>query len=163
MVAREFGVITEFMNFYLINNTEWAVPEDFLNELLGWIYAELPEHQADLAREVGVVIADHDQMVDLNEKFRGKKGATDVLSFAGSGPFLGDVVLCRPVLFEQAKAHELAPEEELAYLLLHGILHLLGYDHETSESDAQKMFAIQDKIFEVLQDQDIVKSLQRFS
>ena len=148
------------MNFYLINNTQWPVSEEFLSQLLTRIQSELPQHATELGRELGVVVADTAQMTDLNEKFRQKQGPTDVLSFEGNGEFLGDVVICHDVMVRQAGEHELHEAEEFAYLLLHGVLHLLGYDHETSEDDALKMFAIQDKIFEVLVSENIVKAFK---
>ncbi len=146
------------MNFYLINNSQWPVSEEFIQKILGSIAAQLPQHAHHLQRELGVVVADLAQMTDLNERFRQKKGPTDVLSFEGDGEFLGDVVICYDVMAKQAKEHDLNESEEFVYLLLHGVLHLLGYDHETNEADALKMFAIQDKIFEVLMDQDIETS-----
>jgi probable rRNA maturation factor len=149
------------MNFYLINNTAWGLSESFVGWLLDCICKELPDHKKDLRRELGVVIADTAQMTDLNEKFRQKKGVTDVLSFSGDGEFLGDVVVCYDVLLEQAQEHDLHVSEEFAYLLLHGVLHLLGYEHETNEADALKMFAIQDKIFEILMDLNISKAFEK--
>jgi probable rRNA maturation factor len=149
------------MNFYLINNSQWPVSEVFVRWLLKGIAKHLPKHKADLKRQVGVVVASLPQMIDLNGQFRKKKGATDVLSFEGEGDFLGDVVICYEIMARQAKDHGLDESEEFAYLLLHGVLHLLGYDHETSKADAEKMFAIQDKIFESLMDQDIFKAYRK--
>ena len=152
------------MNFYLINNTQWPVSEQFVGWLLHGIARELPRDKKAAARFVGVVVASLPQMIDLNGHFRKKKGATDVLSFEGGGGefqdsgFLGDVVICYEVMAQQAKDHGLDESEEFAYLLLHGILHLLGYEHETNASDAQIMLDIQDKIFEKLMDQDIFKA-----
>ncbi|MNT92934.1 Endoribonuclease YbeY [compost metagenome] len=61
--------------------------------------------------------------------------------------------MCPDVLKKQAKDHDLTYKHELGYMLLHGVLHLLGYDHETSEEDAEKMFKIQDEAFEKLRTQ----------
>jgi probable rRNA maturation factor len=149
------------MKFYLINNSQWPVSQDFVGWLLKLIEKELPQHKTDLRRGLGVVVASLPQMIDLNGKFRKKKGATDVLSFEGNGDFLGDVVICQEILSRQAKDHGLDESEEFAYLLLHGLLHLLGYEHETKKSDALKMFAIQDKIFEILMDRDIFKAFRK--
>jgi len=161
------------MNFYLINNTQWPVSEEFVGWLLNGIARELPKDKKAMAKYVGVVVASLPQMIDLNGHFRRKKGATDVLSFEGgghegigefeNGGFLGDVVICYEVCSQQAKDHGLDEAEEFAYLLLHGILHLLGYEHETKKSDALIMFAIQDKIFEKLMDQDIFKAYRKLS
>ena len=80
-----------------------------------------------------------------------KNKPTDVLSFdAISRGQMGEVVICVPIAKTQAKANHHSLLDELTYLLLHGILHCLGYDHESknvSEIHAQKMFKIQDKVF----------------
>ena len=88
--------------------------------------------------EVAVLVVDAAEMADLNARYRGKDGPTDVLSFPMDDPatavagvpwHLGDVVLCPA-----------AAEDPLPTLLIHGVLHLLGYDHET---DAGQMLARQ--------------------
>ena len=100
----------------------------------------------------------------LNLKYRKKNYPTDVLSFADSpipnqkdqarqakkGKITGELVLCPKVVAEQAKEHNLDFDFEMGYLVLHGILHLLGFEHENSLAKARKMFAIQDRIFESL-------------
>jgi rRNA maturation RNase YbeY len=77
------------------------------------------------------------KMSEFNGRFRNKAGPTDVLSFevpdmdiAGGLLALGDLVICIPVLKAQAKTQDHSPRQELAVLLAHGFLHLLGYDHE---------------------------------
>lgn len=151
------------MKFYLINNTKWKVSEAFLKWLLGIIARHLSKtsrHRLDLKKQVGVVLVDEKNMIALNKKFRKKNKVTDVLSFLGEGPFLGDIVLCVPQIKKQALEHELQVCEEFSYLLLHGLLHLLGYDHEESEAEAKKMFRIQDKLFADLQDRDILRAFR---
>lgn len=123
------------------------------------IYQQLKSMHLDaepLNKELGVVFVDDEDMVGLNTNFRGKHYVTDVLSFSMDGEVLGEVVLCPGVITKQAVEHELHEAEELAYLFLHGILHLLGFDHEQDIKAAEEMFAIQDKVFEILQSQDIV-------
>lgn len=149
------------MQFYLMNNTSWEVPEAFLKWVLNHIQKQLPKHKSELQKTVGVVIVGSPQMTALNKKFRRKNKVTDVLSFSGDQNFLGDIVLCGPQIKKQAKDHELSEAEELTYLLIHGLLHLLGYDHEVSERDAQKMFKIQDKLFADLQDRDILNAFKK--
>ena len=63
---------------------------------------------------------------------------------------LGDLVICLDVIKRQAKEHGLTVQEELGYMVLHGFLHLLGYDHEANVRDAKKMFTLQDDLFEKL-------------
>jgi len=86
-------------------------------------------------------------MARLNARFRGKRYATDVLSFetapifrkSVNPGFLGEIVICLPVLKRQAREMGHSPEAELAILLVHGILHLLGMDHEKGPSAAREM------------------------
>lgn len=82
----------------------------------------------------------------LNLRYRGKDKPTDVLSFPGIGGELGDVVLCLEIARKQAKEYGGTIEQELQRLTVHGVLHLRGYDHETNEADAKKMFTLQERI-----------------
>jgi probable rRNA maturation factor len=97
-----------------------------------------------------------DKIKDLNQKFRDKNKATDVLSFPLLSKIdknseisgiiaLGDIFICLPVAKEDAKKEGLDLNFKLAFLAIHGFLHLLGYDHEQPK-DYKKMFALQDKI-----------------
>jgi rRNA maturation RNase YbeY len=93
---------------------------------------------------VEVYLIGSKKMIELNSKYRGKSYATDVLSFPASEPFrsqgfLGDLIICLPTLKKQAKKYGLKPERELDILMTHGILHLLGLDHELGEAEAIKM------------------------
>lgn len=90
-----------------------------------------------------------DAMKKLNHQFRDKNQVTDVLSFAPiEKEGLGELALCIPQIEAQASSHGLTVEEEAFYLILHGILHLLGYDHERGGQEAKKMYRIQDEVFE---------------
>ena len=147
-----------------MNNTKWQVSEAFLKWLLSSISRPLNKistHRKDLKKQVGIVLVDKKSIQALNKKFRKKNKVTDVLSFSGEGPFLGDIVLCVEQIKKQATEHELEMSEEFSYLVLHGLLHLLGYDHEESEAQAKKMFRIQDKLFADLQDRDILKAFRK--
>lgn len=107
--------------------------------------------KAQAQRELSVVFLDSKEAKKTNKQFRGKDYATDVLSFESLSPdHFGDLVLCPQVLQKQAQEHGLKYQEELGYMLLHGILHLLGYDHETSPQEAEVMFQIQDATFQTL-------------
>lgn len=93
------------------------------------------------------------RMRKLNKAYRGKNKITDVLAFPESeiafekfkiGPFkktrgLGEVVICAREVKKNAKRFSTTFQEELAYTLIHGVLHLLGYDHEKSKKEAEKM------------------------
>ena len=111
--------------------------------------------------ELTLVITDDDGIQSLNRDFLGKDAPTDVLAFAAledSGPFvaapeaggyLGDVIVSYPRAVAQAQEHGHSPEQELNLLIVHGILHLLGYDHADDESRTA-MWARQDAILAAL-------------
>ena len=93
----------------------------------------------------------------LNRDYRGKNQTTDVLSFPVESPrfpgqprLLGDVVLCVERVGVQARRRNWAFDDELTLCLVHGILHLLGYDHEAGEDNAQRMFEQQAELFKAL-------------
>ena len=108
------------------------------------------------ASEVSISFMSADDIKELNWGYRGKHTPTDVLSFPISGAFatgqslpLGDIVICLEVARQQAEEYGHTLERELAFLVVHGMLHLLGFDHETPEDEAE-MCAAQDKILERL-------------
>jgi probable rRNA maturation factor len=110
------------------------------------------------AVEVEVVLADEATVRDLNRLYRGRDEPADVLSFAEADvaatfrspedapPSLGEVVICLPVAQSQASDAGRAVAGELAHLLTHGLLHLLGYDHEEEEAESQRMKAREDEL-----------------
>ena len=85
------------------------------------------------------------RMRSLNRTYRGRDYPTDVLAFPmqqignQTDVFLGDVVICLPVAIGQASRFDNTPNQELLRLLIHGTLHLLGYDHEQSKREATRM------------------------
>jgi probable rRNA maturation factor len=101
------------------------------------------------AREAGVTVAfvSDRAMRELNLRWRGKRGTTDVLSFPSEqdefekaeGLSLGDVVISIEQAARQAEQHGLAFEGEVAQLILHGLLHLCGYDHETDSGEMNRL------------------------
>jgi len=109
----------------------------------------LDREEAPVYAELSIAIVDLAEMTELNEKWRGKQGPTDVLSFecddlCAAEPeepvTLGDVVIAPEVAEVQAEEYGHTVEQELNLLLVHGVLHLLGYDHE-EDSDATAMQA----------------------
>jgi probable rRNA maturation factor len=100
--------------------------------------------------ELGILFVGDQRMRSLNRRYRGKDRTTDVLAFAmreACAPhashltpdMLGDVVIALPTAVRQAKQGQRSLDEELKILLIHGILHLCGYDHERSEKEACRM------------------------
>jgi len=76
----------------------------------------------------------------LNRTWRRKDKPTNVLSFAAEAPVLGDLAICAPVVAREAREQGKSPSAHWAHMVVHGVLHLLGYDHE-NDRDAQRMEA----------------------
>ena len=99
----------------------------------------------EASAELGILFVGDQRMRRLNLQYRGKDRTTDVLAFAMreaphcSSGLLGDVVIAVPTAVRQAKQGQRSLDEELVVLLVHGILHLCGYDHERSEKEARRM------------------------
>jgi probable rRNA maturation factor len=93
---------------------------------------------------VEMTVCNANRMSRLNLQYRGKTGPTDVLSFAADSFFqhqgiLGDLVICAPVLLKQAKDYDHSWKKEMDVLIVHGLLHLLHFDHELGEKEAREM------------------------
>jgi len=102
-------------------------------------------------KELTVVLLSPQQMKEINFQYRKKNKPTDILSFAAlEEASLGELLLCPAVLKKQAKEHRHSLEAETFYMLIHGLLHLLGYDHEASAQEEKLMFRIQDHCFKTL-------------
>ena len=95
--------------------------------------------------EVTVRFVDAGEGRSLNRDYRGKDYATNVLSFPyASGAMLsGDLVLCLPVVASEAAEQDKPVDAHFAHLVVHGMLHLQGYDHETGRTDAERMEALE--------------------
>jgi probable rRNA maturation factor len=85
--------------------------------------------------EVSIAFVDDEAMTSLNRKFRRKNKTTDVLTFPGEDRFLGDIVISVDQARRQAADEKHSLATEVRYLILHGILHALGYDHETDKGE----------------------------
>jgi probable rRNA maturation factor len=109
------------------------VPPVFLRGLLQRT-ARVPEVEARLPAgepTIAVRLTDDDELRRLNRDFAGHDSVTDVLSFAGSDEHLGDLAISWPTVVRQAQQFGESQETELAVLSVHGMLHLLGWDHES--------------------------------
>lgn len=134
-------------------------PPDFFEKLNHAIFNDLKELgygdvlPEDTDFEISLLMTDNENIKTLNRDYRGKDQPTDVLSFPmDDAKMLGDVVISMEKCEEQAKNGEISTEREMAFLYIHGILHLLGFDHETSKADEEEMFALQEKILKKLVD-----------
>jgi probable rRNA maturation factor len=107
--------------------------------------------------ELSLLVTNDEHIRELNSQYRSKDTATDVLSFAAREQtpaqmpidVLGDVVISLETAVEQAKTRELPVDAEIFRLLIHGVLHLLGYDHEgVGDAEVQKMQDLEDSLFD---------------
>ena len=107
--------------------------------------------------ELSLLLTDDEEICALNRAYRGQNKPTDVLSFplweaeplptAGSAVVpLGDIVISLPRAAAQAKELQHSTTREAVFLFVHGLLHLLGYDHEQGAAEEQRMFALQKQI-----------------
>ncbi len=108
-------------------------------------FAARAARSARLAGRVDVLIASNAVLRDLNRRFRGKDQPTDVLSFpAGAkvqrdAAFAGDIAISREIAAQNARRYGHPVSDELKVLLLHGMLHLAGHDHETDKGEMQAL------------------------
>ena len=106
-----------------------------------WARAALSE--ANATAELTVRVVDEAEIAHLNQAYRDKRGATNVLAFPAEPPpeaglsLLGDVVICAPVVIAEAQAQSKAAQAHWAHLVIHGILHLQGFDHENEPQAAE--------------------------
>ena len=116
------------------------------------------ETQSDC--EIGIACVDNNESHKLNLEYRGKDKPTNVLSFPSDLPDemaqildvfpIGDLVIAIPVVLQEAIEQEKTPIEHFTHMLVHGTLHLMGYDHETSDEDAEEMEALEIEILKKL-------------
>lgn len=106
--------------------------------------------------EIGIACVDTTESQKMNLDYRQKDKPTNVLSFSSDLPEevlamldawpMGDLVICIPVVLQEAVEQHKTPIEHFTHMLVHGTLHLMGYDHETSEQDAEDMEALEIQI-----------------
>jgi probable rRNA maturation factor len=146
---------TVVCDFEVTTLERWNLKEEFVASVLAAAGEEL-----GVCGEVSVLVVDDSRIHQLNREFRDVDRPTDVLSFSqlegesmGGLPeepvLLGDIVVSAPTAVRQAEEYGHTVAREFAFLLVHGFLHLLGYDHETPEEETE-MFALQEKILERL-------------
>lgn len=98
------------------------------------------------ARSLTVALADDQRVQALNARDRNKDKPTNVLSYpSGERGFVGDVILARQTVWREARAQKKSPADHLTHLVVHGVLHLLGHDHQV-DSDAERMERLERRI-----------------
>jgi len=126
------------------------VPSD--QQFERWVSAALRQHGD---AELLIRLVDRRESRQLNTRYRHKNNATNVLSFPADLPkevglaLLGDIIICAPIVAEEARDQHKTAEAHWAHLTIHGILHLLGHDHQLEE-EASEMESIESKILKSL-------------
>ena len=119
-----------------INNlTTVSVDEEFLKKIAEKVLKGEKQENKDLS----IALVGQGRIRELNKKYRGKNRVTDVLAFPNKNLGLGEIVVCLREVKKNAKRYNSTFEKELARVLIHGILHLLGYNHEKNTIEAKKM------------------------
>lgn len=125
-----------------------------------WVESALTQVEEDC--ELSIRLVDEEESAQLNSEYRGKAGPTNVLSFPFDAAIelepklLGDLVICRPVVEREAAEQGKAIVDHWAHMVVHGCLHLLGYDH-IEDNEAEKMEALE---IHILQSLDIANPYQ---
>lgn len=141
----------------IANLTAAEIDEELLAKAAGYVFKKLGL-EGDF--EISLAIIGEAKMRKLNKFWRGKNRVTDVLSFSFGGGkkktdfipapseagCLGEIFICLPYAKKEAKRQNITLEKELETLFVHGILHLLGYDHERSEKEEKEFFELQEKM-----------------
>ncbi|GAB2707452.1 MULTISPECIES: rRNA maturation RNase YbeY [Comamonas] len=144
MALNQLTLSLQFARFDGVAEHRAALPR---SQVTRWIRHAL----ADDA-EITVRIVDTEEGQALNREYRQKDYATNVLTFdyQQEPTVLADLVLCAPVVAREAKEQNKSLQEHYAHLLVHGTLHAQGWDHETSEQDAEEMEAYETAIMQEL-------------
>ena len=127
---------------------------NYLNEVLDYAINKLKIENSVF----DIIFIDDDEMHKLNKEYRGIDRTTDVLSFALNDNkhidtvvnSLGDIFISIPKMISQAKEYQHSEKRELSFLALHGLLHLLGYDHTLGKKEEEEMFGLQKEILSEL-------------
>ena len=144
------------MSVEIANESGTEVPLEHIHDLIRFAFSELRVHdEADIA----VIAVDEDAMAELHKQWMDESGPTDVLSFPMDelrmpGPadepvsgILGDIVICPSYVEAQVASSGKDLEQELQLLTIHGLLHLLGFDHSTADEE-KEMFSLQDGLLQ---------------
>lgn len=154
------------MKALIVRQSKIQVSDRYIQKRLDLILSLLRENKSLKNRkyldstDLTIVFVAPNKMKQINAQYRYKDYVTDVLSFESVGRVhgiigeasIGEIVFCPAVLKKQALQNNHTLRRELDYLLIHGLLHLLGYDHEKSVQQEKIMFRIQDRLFTQLTD-----------
>jgi probable rRNA maturation factor len=119
------------------------------DEFRSWVTAALAGRRDEA--ELAIRLVDDEESRQLNHKYRGKDQSTNVLSFPAdvpvevASPLLGDLVICAPVVLRESEEQGKTANAHWAHLVVHGVLHLLGYDHQNT-NEASTMESLEKEI-----------------
>jgi len=148
------------------NDSHYLIDAERLQQAVTTV---LNQHEVDRASNVTIVFTDNDAIQKLNLQHRQTDAPTDVLSFPADAlpdyitdepPYLGDLVIAYPYASLQAQKHHHLLSDSLCLLVIHGTLHLLGYDHDTPENRAEMWSAQADGLQTMGIDTQIVPALE---
>ncbi len=122
-----------------------------------WVDTALAEFEEGKDSEVVIRLVDEAESAELNQQYRHKQGPTNILSFPFEAPegvdmeldLLGDLVICAPLIVREAAEQNKQTLHHWAHITVHGVLHLLGYDH-IEDQDADEMEALEIEILKTL-------------
>jgi len=155
----------EYMKVYIENSqTKYELNEETKNIIQRTVQECVAEEHFDKNCEISIIIVDNNEIKKLNKKYRGKNCPTDVLSFPildiVNGAYtlkqedydrdeniilLGDIIISMEMVVKQAAEYGHSVDREIAFLVSHGVYHLLGYDHKDKETE-KRMFEKQEKV-----------------
>lgn len=122
------------------NTTDLSTPDE--SQFQTWVNAALVNRVQTTDIELSICIVSEDEMTQLNSQFRDKEKSTNVLSFPADIPpeveinLLGDIAICAAVIEREAKEQSKPLDAHYAHMAIHGVLHLIGYDHiEDNQAD----------------------------
>ncbi len=121
-------------------------PAPFRGERLRPLVAKAASRLADGPADLRILVVDDPEMERWNKEFLGRSGTTNVISFPEetlvreeAGPLKGDILVSAPTCLRQTRGWPGSPEEKVFFFIVHGLLHLLGYDHESGGGRARRM------------------------
>jgi probable rRNA maturation factor len=135
-----------------VQNATSLTPVPSSQQFKRWASAALRKHGD---AELLIRLVDRQESRRLNDQYRHKNKATSVLSFPADLPekvglaLLGDIIICAPIVVEEARDQHKTAEAHWAHLTIHGILHLLGHDHQ-AEAEASEMESLETRILQSL-------------
>ena len=137
------------MKVLLIDEVVSGLEYDYFVKIAEYTFDKLDKSNNEY--EISLVLTDDDTIHDLNKQYRDKDRPTDVLSFElDDDIMLGDIIISIDTAKRQAVDNDILLDREVAFLFIHGILHLMGYDHELGPEEEKEMFELQENILKKL-------------